>query len=350
MKKAGILLLLFTFNLSCISQKKTIEKNDFTKVTIDTLFTSNFSCRSVLIDNDKVWFASNNGNFGYLSLNNSNRFISKIKKGDLNIEFRSIAQTKQNLFVLSIANPALLYKINKKTLEYKLVYEEQHEKVFYDAMQFLNDKEGYAIGDPVENCPSLIFTKDGGETWHKVSCTNLPSFDEGEAFFAASNTNLIVKEGVIWMVSGGKKSKVYRSINKGKSWEAFETPLVQGQAMTGAFTADFFDKNNGIIAGGDYEKLTSNSLNKAVTSDGGKTWQLINDNDGFGHASCVQYFPNTDAKNMVSVGATGLFYFSEKKQHWTRLSIESDFYTIRFINDKTAVAAGKNKIVKITFE
>ena len=38
----------------------------------------------------------------------------------------------------------------------QLVYKEQNEKVFYDAMAFWNDEEGMAIGDPVENCMSII--------------------------------------------------------------------------------------------------------------------------------------------------------------------------------------------------
>jgi hypothetical protein len=30
-------------------------------------------------------------------------------------------------------------------------------------------------------------------------------------------------------------------------------------------------------------------FNKARTTDGGKTWKLVAENQGFGYASCVQY-------------------------------------------------------------
>ena len=33
----------------------------------------------------------------------------------------------------------------------------------------------------------------------------------------------------------------------------YDTPIVQGKAMAGIFTADFYDTNQGFIAGGDYE-------------------------------------------------------------------------------------------------
>jgi hypothetical protein len=32
-------------------------------------------------------------------------------------------------------------------------------------------------------------------------------------------------------------------------------------------------------------------LVKARTTDGGKTWKLVAENQGFGYASCVQYIP-----------------------------------------------------------
>jgi photosystem II stability/assembly factor-like uncharacterized protein len=318
------------FFSSCISDKKFVSNPRFTRVVIDTLTHENMSCRAIVIDKNRVWYAANDGNYGYLALDTLADFKGHIAKENFKIEFRSIAQTSQHVFILSIGNPALLYRINKKTTEIKLVYQENHEKVFYDSMQFFNDLEGYAVGDPTESCPSLIKTVDGGETWQKVSCDNLPKFEEGEAFFAASNTNLVLKGNSIWMVSGGKKSKVYRSLDKGKTWASFDTPIIQGQAMTGAFTADFYDEKIGVITGGNYEKLESNVQNKAITNDGGETWQLIDDRKAFGYASCIQYLPNSDGNIMVSIGPAGLFYFRKKDRVWKQLSEEKDKISIRF--------------------
>jgi hypothetical protein len=39
----------------------------------------------------------------------------------------------------------------KEEKKVKLVYQENHEKVFFDSMQFWNNKEGIAMGDPIED-------------------------------------------------------------------------------------------------------------------------------------------------------------------------------------------------------
>jgi hypothetical protein len=82
----------------------------------------------------------------------------------------------------------------------------------------------------------------------------------------------------------------------GTSWQVYETPIVQGEEMTGIFTADFYNEKTGIIAGGNYLKQTQNWSNKAITTNGGKTWKLIAENEAFGYASCVQFVPNSKAK------------------------------------------------------
>jgi photosystem II stability/assembly factor-like uncharacterized protein len=206
-----------------------------------------------------------------------------------------------------------------------------------------------ALGDPITDCLSILITRDGGNTWIKMNCTNLPSVAQGEAAFAASNTNICVYKDKTWIVTGGTKSRVYHSDNKGTSWKVTETPVIQGQSMTGIYTADFFNDQIGFIAGGNYDAPLSNSQNKALTLDGGKSWNLIADKKGFGYSSCLQFVPSTHGNNLVSVGATGIYYSSDQGRSWNQISTDPTLYTIRFLNKNTAFAAGKNKIVQINF-
>ena len=92
-------------------------------------------------------------------------FSGIASKDSLLPEFRAIAQTDKNIFILNVGSPALLYKISKDGKHTKLVYTETGEKVFYDSMKFINDSEGIAMGDPVNGCLSIIKTIDGGNTW-----------------------------------------------------------------------------------------------------------------------------------------------------------------------------------------
>lgn len=353
MKNIFLILLVLTVFVSCktsVYNVKNENNSEFKSVAIDTLFQDKISIRAILIDANKVWFAADKGRFGFFNLDNNQKFESKIIKDSLKLEFRSNAKTKKHIFILNVGNPALLYQISKDGMETKLVYQENHEKVFYDSIQFWNDREGIAMGDPIADCLNIIITRDGGNSWDKVPSNKLPKVIDGEAAFAASNTNIVIKGNNTWIVSGGKKSRVFYSPDKGNTWTVYDTPIVQGKSMTGIFTADFYDAQNGFVTGGDYEVRNQNFSNKAITTDGGKTWNLIAENQGFGYASCVQYVPESNGKGLVTVGFSGIYYSSDSGNSWKQLSTDSSLNTIRFIDNHTAIAAGQNKMIRINFK
>jgi photosystem II stability/assembly factor-like uncharacterized protein len=262
-------------------------------------------------------------------------------------EFRAVASTNSDFFMLSVGNPALLYKTGDSG-SMELVYKEENEKVFYDSMAFWNDSEGIAMGDPVDNCLSIIITRDGGKTWNKISCENLPASAEGEAAFAASNSNIAIQGNKTWILSGGMRSRIFFSPDKGETWEVFETPTIQGADTQGGYSLDFYDENKGFIIGGDYTKPDENLANKAVTKDGGKTWKLVAIGQEPGYKSSVRYVPGKNGDELVAVGFTGISYSKDTGKSWNNLSSDG-FYTIRFVNDSTAYAAGKNRIAKLKF-
>ena len=253
--------------------------------------------------------------------------------------------------MLSIASPAVLYKIgveDRVATKIEEVYVENGDKVFYDAMAFWNDQEGIAMGDPTNGCLSIIVTRDGGDTWSKINCDNLPNTDTGEAAFAASNSNIAVYKDHVWIVSGGKRSRVFHSADKGETWEVFETPIIQGKAMTGIYTVDFYDENTGVVFGGNWEDQDFNEGNKAITHDGGKTWKLLSNGSGPGYRSSVSFVPGTKGNGLVAVGSLGISYSPDQGASWSELSSEG-FYAIEFVNDTLAFASGRNKISKLIF-
>lgn len=346
MKNQFFLLAVFFLILGA-----NVNAQPFQSVTIDTLLMDKISVRAIVVTDGKVYFAGDKSRVGYVLFpKDDSRINAEIVSDTLVYEYRSLATNGKNFFALSIGNPARLYKFSKDLAHRTLVYQENQEKVFYDSMQFWNEKQGIAIGDPTADCLSIIITEDSGKTWQKLPCDILPKINEGEAAFAASNTNIVLKGQHAWVVSGGKKARVFHTPDKGKTWEVFETPIVQGEAMTGIFTADFYNEKIGFIAGGNYEKPLQNFHNKAITTDGGKTWRLVGENQGLGYTSCVQFVPNSGGKALVAVGAQGLFYSADAGENWQQLLTDPTLYTIRFLDANTAFAAGKNKIIAIEFK
>ena len=337
-------IIVFLFVIASSAQNKQVVFES--KVLLE----SKLSCRAIYIDNEKVWMGMDKGRYGFYDKKKDTTIIKEIQLVARTTEFRSIAGTKEAIYILSVGNPAMLIRIDKKTLEETVVYKEEHEKVFYDSMQFVDHLNGFAMGDPIENCLAFIKTNDGGKTWQKVNCDVLPKVSVGEAAFATSNTNLIIKGKSIFMVSGGKKSRVFISEDFGATWNVYETPIVQGETMTGIFTADFYNEKIGIIAGGNYEKQDQNWANKAITKNGGKTWKLIADKEAFGYASCVQFIPNSKGNKIISIGGTGMFYSDNFGKSWIKFSDDKDFFTFRFESDKVFYATGRNKLVRFEIQ
>ena len=130
------------------------------------------------------------------------------------------------------------------------------------------------------------------------------------------------------------------------TWNVYETPIIQGTNSQGIYSVDFADENNGIVIGGDYSKPNENFKNKAITSDGGKSWTLVADGERPNYKSCVQYVPNTNGKEVFAVGKTGVSYSNNGGISWKEISNEA-YYTIQFVNNNTAWLSGNNKIGKL---
>ncbi|MFV8375772.1 hypothetical protein [Flavobacterium sp. LB1P62] len=49
-----------------------------------------------------------------------------------------------------------------------------------------------------------------------IKYDKLPKIIDGEAAFVACNTNIVIKGNKTWIVTGGKKARVFYSSDKGK--------------------------------------------------------------------------------------------------------------------------------------
>jgi photosystem II stability/assembly factor-like uncharacterized protein len=342
-------LLLISIAISCFSCKQEYIVRSIESVSIQKFDIDSTSIRAIhAISKDELLFAGSKGDIGSTEDGGKTWDIEYITYQDsIKPHFRSIARTSNNVFALSIANPALLYKIGFGAS--KIVYKEVHEKVFYDAMLFLDDTTGIAIGDPIDGCTSIIMTHDGGETWKKIACSKLPEVKDGEASFAASNTNIAFVNNTIWVVTGGTKASVLKSSDRGETWKIINTPIIQGDGAQGIYSVAFYTEKTGIIMGGDFSKPNENKANKAITTDGGETWTLVADGKAPNYKSCVQYIPGTKGKEVVAVGKTGVSFSNDGGKTWKDIS-KDGYYAIQFVDTNTAWLSGPQKIGKLVLK
>ncbi len=340
-----VIVLCFSCKVNDKFNTRNISKVEIKHLLEDSLL----NVRAIEIYGDGCYFATSTGKIGAIFDDDEILDYDYLIQQEFDTiipNFRSVAGTEENGFALSIGSPTLLFKLGAESDV--VVYQENHSKAFYDSMDFWNDKEGIAIGDPTDDCMSIIITRDGGDTWNKLSCDDLPKAKEGEAAFAASDTNIAIVGDHTWVATGGKESRILYSPDKGNTWEVYDTPIIQGKETTGMYSIDFYDELNGFAIGGDYTKPDDNAANKIRTQDGGKTWHLLAEYKNPGYRSCVQYIPNRGGKELVAIGFKGIDYSKDSGTTWNHLSDEG-FYTIRFLNDSVAYAAGKGRVSRLTF-
>lgn len=310
--------------------KHPTETSNFSAVEITEVFTDSVSIRAItFLDSNTLAFAGSNGIFGTLGIPQHSVRTNVQHQDTLTPSFRAVGHTREDFFMLSISNPALLYKTGDAG-RMELVYTESGPGVFYDAMRFFDDQEGIAVGDAIDGCLSIIKTTDAGASWKKLPCSALPKALPGEGAFAASNGNIEMIGDKVWIATSA--GRIYFSPDRGKTWQTINTPMASTVATQGIYAIDFYDERTGFAVGGDYTRSEANENTKMRTDDGGATWQIMAAGLAPGYKSCVQFVPGTLGEGIVAVGFTGISYSADGGVTWKSLSGEG-FYTLRFLSE-----------------
>jgi len=260
--------------------------------------------------------------------------------------FRSSAFSGDHWFAASIASPAWIARTEKLDWKAEWVHHDTASTVFLDAMAWWDEREGLVFGDPVKGCLTLLKTEDAGKTWNNVPCSSIPSHAEGEAGFAASNGNICIQGDTAWVFTGGVKSRCFRSVDRGRQWSAYETPIRQGEPMTGVFGASFADAKRGLAIGGHWEHPEDNAGNLIATTDGGESWNLISEGSGPGYRSCIVHHP-LRSNEVVATGFKGVDVSSDGGQTWRHVS-DSARYVARFSpSGRTLWLAGNHAMTRV---
>jgi len=266
----------------------------------------------------------------------------------VNIDFRDIeALDARTAIIMGIGRPAKIFRTTDGGGSWVEVYGNDRPGIFLDAMAFADADNGWAAGDPLDGRFFLLRTSDGGRTWREPPEQNRPAALEGEGLFAASGTCLEVRGGGdIRFCTGGPASRLFHSRDDGRTWSIRDSPLLSGQPSYGTFSLSFLDDTLGLIVGGDYRNEPAAVKNAAWTSDGGKTWTLVESKPPAGFRESIAFVPGTAPVMAVSVGPSGSDYSLDRGASWTPLSGPSGFHALGFARSgKAGWAVGMGGLI-----
>jgi photosystem II stability/assembly factor-like uncharacterized protein len=215
---------------------------------------------------------------------------------------------------------------------------ENHPNHFH----FFDINEGVVVeirfdppGDPNGERELKIWkTSDGGYTWIEVIEPDRPAFLPNEgAWHHANNMHRQTIGDTIFF--GTSMGRVFRSFDRGNTWEAFYTGLEGGQFIMSM--AHHGTKNMMVMSDGlDWGSSSKSSF----TNDGGITWTTNSLESG---STGVAAIPGKDSCFLLLKGyynlSTGLSITHDGGNTFSELNLLSDMpcHTITFINDSVAI-------------
>ncbi len=156
---------------------------------------------------------------------------------------------------------------------------------FPNVVHFWDENSGFCQGDPNGAYFEIYTTSNGGETWTRVAQQNIPANTTGE--YGTIGYYDVVGD-TVWFATD--KGQIYRSIDKGFNWEAFQTPITDV-----SFEISFKDANTGII-----QIRKEGDKSAYITSDGGETWSVLNSTGNF-YNNSFKFVPGTSL--LISSGS-----------------------------------------------
>jgi hypothetical protein len=198
------------------------------------------------------------------------------------------------------------------------------DKVFLDAVDF-HENTGFLLGDPVNGQFSLFKSLDGGLSWQV--CEGKIKAHEDEAAYAASGTTVqVLNDSTFVFVSGGMKSRFFKSTDTGKTWSERVLPYYPGMS-TGPYSLCFASDSIGIMVGGDYKDKDIKLNSCFYTTDGGESW-LLPENPTRGYRSCVIHHNNV----FYACGTNGIDVSFNGGNDWAGFA-DGNFLTLTVWSD-----------------
>lgn len=303
MRNLGLSLLCF-ISLSVFAQSEKHKERPF---KIHRFGEEKESSRGIWMDENTAYLATSTGELLAVSLDSIH--VLNLLKGKKPEELRDVAKFENHVLAMQSGKNGVIYCLkNAGKVEEIQPSTGNWQGVFLDGMDFY-DSTGFLMGDPIDGYFSLYFSIDQGLSWQK-SVSELKAND-GEAGFAASGTNVqVLNDSTFIFVSGGSRSRFFKSSNQGATWKFVDLPF-DTLSSSGPFSVHFTTPKKGIIVGGDYTKPNDASTTSFYTEDGGKTWKKSKKQCN-GYRSCV----TSNGKIAFACGSNGIDFSKNNGKTW----------------------------------
>lgn len=257
------------------------------------------SLRAISAPSREIVWCSGTGGTVLRSEDGGRTFASVGPRDARELDFRSLVAFDREVAVIANAGrPARVYRTEDGGTSWTVVHEDAREGAFFDALAFADARRGYLLGDPIGGAMSLFATDDGGRTWQPVPGLPLPV--DGEAMFAASCTCLFANGDLVEFATGGTQSRVFRSRDRGRTWNLAMLPLQQGKASQGAFAYASLGNGERVVVGGDHAEPATKEGCGAYTEGGGIVFLASRGLDGYHSGLAV-----AGERTVVAVGPRG---------------------------------------------
>jgi photosystem II stability/assembly factor-like uncharacterized protein len=307
--------------------------------------------------NRLIAWASGVGGTYTITTDGGETWRAAVVPGAEELQFRDVeAVSGKEAYLLSAGTgtDSRIYHTVDGGRTWKLQFKNRDPAAFYDCFAFWSPDRGVVMSDAV-NGRFPVRRTTNGRFWRDIG-DNLPRAQRNEAAFAASGTCVATQgKDRAWIATGvARKARILATTDGGETWRAHQTPIVQGTLASGIFTVAFRDATHGILAGGDLDHPERRSKNVAVSSDGGKTWQLATPAPFKGAAFGLSYVAGHDRgpfnRRVVVTGPGGAAWSPDEGQTWTRLQGVRDFWAVAFANTQVGWLVGtEGRILKVTF-
>ena len=293
---------------------------------------TNASLRGVSVVDDRTAWASGSKGTVLRTVDGGATWTLCPVPGEEATDFRDIeAFGPDEAVIMGIGRPAKIFKTTDGGKTWTRTFSDDSPGMFLDGLAFFDEKNGLAVGDPMDGRFYVVSTTDGGATWAPLAPGSRPAALDGEAAFAASGTSLaVLRENRVWLTTGGSASRVWRSEDRGRHWEPVPSALLEGVSSAGGFSVAFLDARTGITVGGDYKAEAAAAGNAAFSSDGGRTWTPVTDSRPGGFREAVAFVPGTKPPIAVTVGPSGSDLSLDLGRTWTPIVTPAGFHALAF--------------------